>query len=67
MSGKKVVSYSTPPCPICKRAKVYLTESGVSYQDIDEALELYRRGNGTEMWYKFWGQLKGIKQVRARN
>ncbi len=37
MSGKKVVIYSTPTCPICKRAKAYLTEKGISYQDIDVA------------------------------
>lgn len=37
MSDKKVVIYSTPTCPICKRAKAYLTEKGVSYQDIDVA------------------------------
>lgn len=37
MSDKKVVIYSTPTCPICKRAKAYLTEKDVSYQDIDVA------------------------------
>mgnify|MGYP001441491407 FL=1 len=37
MSGKKVVIYSTPTCPMCKRAKAYLTEKGISYQDIDVA------------------------------
>ena len=37
MSDKKVVVYSTPTCPICKRAKAYLTEKGVSYQEIDVA------------------------------
>ncbi len=37
MSDKKVVIYSTPTCPICKRAKTYLTEKGISYQEIDVA------------------------------
>ena len=37
MSDKKVVIYSTPTCPMCKRAKAYLTEKGISYQDIDVA------------------------------
>ncbi len=37
MSDKKVVIYSTPTCPICKRAKAYLTEKGISYQEIDVA------------------------------
>lgn len=36
-SDKKVVIYSTPTCPICKRAKEYLSKKGVSYQDIDVA------------------------------
>ena len=37
MSDKKVLIYSTPTCPMCKRAKAYLTEKGISYQDIDVA------------------------------
>ena len=37
MSDKKVVIYSTPTCPMCKRAKAYLTEKGISYQDVDVA------------------------------
>ena len=37
MSDKKVVIYSTPTCPICKRAKAYFTEKGISYQEIDVA------------------------------
>ena len=32
---KKVVIYSTPKCPICKRAKAYLDKKGVAYEDID--------------------------------
>jgi glutaredoxin-like YruB-family protein len=30
-----VVVYSTPACPICKRAKTYLQKRGVDYEDID--------------------------------
>ena len=37
MSDKKVLIYSTPTCPMCKRAKGYLAEKGISYQDIDVA------------------------------
>ena len=33
--AKKVVIYSTPACPICMRAKVYLAKKGVAYEDID--------------------------------
>ena len=32
---KTVVIYSTPTCPICKRAKVYLHKKGIGYKDID--------------------------------
>ena len=33
--AKKIVIYSTPTCPICKRAKSYLDKKGIPYQDID--------------------------------
>ena len=32
---KQVVIYSTPKCPICRRAKAFLDKKGISYQDID--------------------------------
>jgi len=35
VASKKVVIYSTPKCPICKRAKAYLTKKGITYKDID--------------------------------
>jgi len=31
MSDKKVVVYSTPTCPYCKRVKHYLDQKGISY------------------------------------
>ena len=34
-TAKKVVIYSTPKCPICKRARAYLDKKGVAYEDID--------------------------------
>jgi glutaredoxin-like YruB-family protein len=37
MVDKKVVIYSTPTCPYCKRAKEYLSRKGISYTDIDVA------------------------------
>ena len=37
MANKKVVIYSTPTCPYCKRAKDYLSRKGISYTDIDVA------------------------------
>jgi glutaredoxin-like YruB-family protein len=37
MADKKVVIYSTPTCPYCKRAKEYLSRKGISYTDIDVA------------------------------
>ena len=32
---KKVVIYSTPTCPICKRAKAYLDRKGITYKNVD--------------------------------
>lgn len=33
--AKKVVVYSTPTCPFCIRAKQYLKDSNVTFEDID--------------------------------
>ncbi len=38
MLGKqkpRVVIYSTPDCPVCKRAKAYLAQKGIAYEEID--------------------------------
>lgn len=32
---KKIIIYSTPTCPYCKKAKGYLQEKGIEYTDID--------------------------------
>jgi len=37
MADQKVVVYSTPTCPYCKRAKDYLSRKGVTYTDINVA------------------------------
>jgi glutaredoxin-like YruB-family protein len=37
MIDKKVVVYSTPACPWCKKAKEYLTEKNISYLEYDVA------------------------------
>ena len=37
MTDKKVVIYSTPTCPYCKRAKGYLSRKGIPYTDINVA------------------------------
>ncbi len=34
---RQIVIYFTPTCPICKRAKEYLTKTGIPYQEIDVA------------------------------
>ena len=37
MADKKVIVYSTPTCPNCKRVKDYLTQKGVSFSDYNVA------------------------------
>ena len=37
MVDKKVVVYSTPTCPYCKRAKDYLSRKEIPYTDINVA------------------------------
>ena len=37
MADKKVIVYSTPTCPYCKRIKDYLTQKGVSFSDYNVA------------------------------
>jgi glutaredoxin-like YruB-family protein len=35
MSTKAVKVYSTPTCPWCKRAKKFLEDNGIAYDDLD--------------------------------
>ncbi len=37
MADRKVIIYSTPTCPYCKRAKDYLSRKGIAYTDINVA------------------------------
>ena len=37
MADKKVIVYSTPTCPYCKRVKDYLTQKGVAFSDYNVA------------------------------
>ena len=37
MADKKVVVYSTPTCPYCKRAKDCLSQKGIPYTNINVA------------------------------
>ena len=39
MADKKVVIYSTPTWPYCKRAKEYLSRKGISYQEYNVAVD----------------------------
>ena len=49
MADKKVVIYSTPTCPYCKRAKDYLSRKGIPFvdrnvaQDRDAAKEMIQK------------------------
>jgi glutaredoxin 3 len=36
--SKKVKVYSTPTCPFCIRAKQFLKESAVSFEDVDVSM-----------------------------
>ena len=46
MAGKNVVVYTTPTWPWCKRAKEYLLQKGVAYEEYDVAKD---RDAATEM------------------
>lgn len=39
MADKKVVIYSTPTWPFCKRAKEYLSQKGIPYVEYDVAAD----------------------------
>ncbi len=39
MQAKKVVVYSTPTCPFCKRTKDYLSQKEIPYDDINVATD----------------------------
>ena len=49
MADKKVVVYSTPTCPYCKRAKDYFSRKGIPFvdhnvaQDRDAAKEMIQK------------------------
>jgi len=32
---KKVIIYSTPTCPYCLRAKQFLKDNGIKFEDVD--------------------------------
>lgn len=34
-----VIVYSTPTCPWCHKAKDYLTEKGIAFEDVDVAVD----------------------------
>lgn len=48
MADKKVVIYSTPTCPFCKRTKEYLSRKGISYTDIDVSQDREKAREMTE-------------------
>ena len=39
MADRKVIIYSTPTCPWCKKAKEYLTQKGIVYTDVNVATD----------------------------
>ena len=39
MADKKVIVYSTPTCPYCKRAKDYLSQKGIPFTEVNVAAD----------------------------
>lgn len=40
--AKQVIVYSTPTCPYCVRAKAFLKEKNVAFEDVDVAADRAR-------------------------
>ena len=40
MADKKVIVYSTPTCPWCTKAKQYLTQIGVDFEEKDVSVDV---------------------------
>ena len=53
MNDKKVVIFSTPTCPYCKRAKEYLSRKGIPYSEHNVAADR----NAAQEMVKKSGQL----------
>ncbi len=49
MNDKKVVVYTTPTCPWCKRTKAYLSQKGIVFTEYNVAVD---RGKAREMIQK---------------
>ncbi len=41
--AQKVLIYTTPTCPWCKRAKQFFQQNGVTYQELDVAADIPAR------------------------
>ena len=39
MADKKVIVYSTPTCPYCKRTKDYLSQKGIPFTEVNVAAD----------------------------
>ena len=40
MADRKVIVYSTPTCPWCTRAKQYLKQAGVDFEEKDVSVDV---------------------------
>jgi len=36
---KKIIVYSTPTCPYCTKAKIYLKENNFDFEDVDLSIQ----------------------------
>ena len=43
MGAKEIKVYSTPTCPWCRRAKKFLDDNGIKYQDLNVAEDVAAR------------------------
>ncbi|TCL67363.1 glutaredoxin-like YruB-family protein [Hydrogenispora ethanolica] len=50
---ENVTVYTTPTCPWCNKVKSYLSEKGVSYQEVDVAAD----DSAAQKLYDLTGQL----------
>ncbi|QTA38730.1 glutaredoxin family protein [Thermosipho ferrireducens] len=62
MQHLKIILYTTPTCPYCKKAKKYFKQLGLKFKEIDVSKDQ----RGAERMYKKSGQL-GVPVIEIGN